>query len=218
MSLPMLQIALDTLTTQEAIDSAKKASKYIDVIEVGTILISSEGKKAIKDLKKAFPDKLIVADGKIADAAKVFGKMFYESGADFTTAICAAETATISELVKLANDYKANKEVQVEMTSHFTWEQAEEWKKVGVTQVVWHRARDAQAAGQKWGQKDIDSVARLAKMGFKVTVTGGVDLEDIKLFKDIPVYIFIAGRSIRDAKDPEAAAKAFQDEFKKYWK
>lgn len=217
MALPKLQIALDNLTTEEAIASAKKAAKYIDVIEVGTILISSEGKSAISQLKAAFPDKIIVADGKIADAAKVFGKMFYESGADYTTLICAAEIATVSELVKLANDYQQGKEVQVEMTSNFTWEQAQAWKDVGVTQVVWHRARDAQAAGQKWGQKDIDSVARLANMGFKVTVTGGVDVEDIKLFKDIPIYIFIAGRSIRDAQDPEQAAKAFQDEFKKYW-
>lgn len=218
MALPMLQIALDTLTSQEAIDSAKKASKYIDVIEVGTILISSEGKESIKKLKDAFPNKYIVADGKIADAAKIFGKMFYENGADFTTAICAAETATISELVKVANQYGNTKEVQVEMTSNFTWEQAQEWKNVGVTQVVWHRARDAQAAGQKWGKKDIDSVSKLANMGFKVTVTGGVEVEDIKLFKDIPIYIFIAGRSIRDAKNPELAAKEFQDEFKKYWK
>ncbi len=65
---PMLQIALDNLTIEDAIASAKKVEKYIDVIEVGTILIASEGKKAIKALKEAFPNKIIVADGKIADA------------------------------------------------------------------------------------------------------------------------------------------------------
>ncbi len=86
---PMLQIALDNLTIEDAIASAKKVEKYIDVIEVGTILIASEGKKAIKALKEAFPNKIIVADGKIADAGKVFGKMFFENGADFTTCICA---------------------------------------------------------------------------------------------------------------------------------
>nr|WP_318034357.1 orotidine 5'-phosphate decarboxylase / HUMPS family protein [Mycoplasmopsis agalactiae] len=48
----------------------KKLKKYIDIIEVGTILIASEGKKAIKALKEAFPNKIIVADGKIADAGK----------------------------------------------------------------------------------------------------------------------------------------------------
>ncbi|RIV16538.1 3-keto-L-gulonate-6-phosphate decarboxylase UlaD [Mycoplasmopsis gallopavonis] len=217
MAKPMLQIALDNLTIQDAIDSAKKVEKYIDVIEVGTILIASEGKKAIKALKEAFPNKIIVADGKIADAGKVFGKMFFENGADYTTCICAAELPTIVETMKIAQEYKDSNEVQIEMTSNFTWEQAEQWRQAGVPQVVWHRSRDSQASGVKWGEKDINAVDRLAKMGFKVTVTGGVALEDIKLFKDIPIYIFIAGRSLRDAENPEAAAKAFKDEFEKYW-
>ncbi|UWD34341.1 3-keto-L-gulonate-6-phosphate decarboxylase UlaD [Mesomycoplasma molare] len=218
MALPLLQIALDNLTIEDAITSAKKAAKYIDVIEVGTILLASEGKKAIKALKDAFPDKIIVADGKIADAGKVFAKMFYDNGADFTTAICAAENATMQDLVNFSKEYSPSKELQVEMTTNFSWEQVESWKKSGVPQVVWHRARDAQAAGVKWGQKDIEIVKKLANMGFKVTVTGGVEVEDIKLFKDIPIFIFIAGRSIRDAADPELAAKEFKDEFKKYWK
>ncbi|MGZ9414336.1 3-keto-L-gulonate-6-phosphate decarboxylase UlaD [Mycoplasma sp. AC157] len=217
MALPLLQIALDNLTIEDAIKSAKKAEKYIDVIEVGTILLASEGKKAISELRKAFPDKIIVADGKIADAGKVFAKMFFESGADYVTAICAAENATMDELVKLSQTYGKNKELQIEMTTNFTWEQVENWKKSLVPQIVWHRSRDAQASGVNWGQKDIDTVAKLASMGFKVTVTGGVTVEDIKLFKDIPVFIFIAGRSIRDAENPELAAKEFKDEFKKYW-
>lgn len=217
MSKPLLQIALDNLTIEEAINSAKKVRKYIDVIEVGTILIASEGKKAIKALKEEFPDKIIVADGKIADAGKVFGKMFFENGANYTTCICAAEVPTITETMKIANEYDPKNEVQIEMTSNFTWEQVEQWKKAGVPQVVWHRSRDSQASGVKWGEKDIQAVKRLAEMGFKVTVTGGVALEDIKLFKDIPIYIFIAGRSLRDAANPELAAKEFKDEFAKYW-
>ncbi|AKA50222.1 3-keto-L-gulonate-6-phosphate decarboxylase UlaD [Mycoplasmopsis gallinacea] len=217
MGKPLLQIALDNLTIEDAINSAKKVEKYIDVIEVGTILIASEGKKAVKALKEAFPDKIIVADGKIADAGKVFGKMFFENGADYTTCICAAELPTIVETMKVAKEYKDTNEVQIEMTSNFTWEQAKAWQEANVPQVVWHRSRDSQASGVKWGEKDINAVDRLSKMGFKVTVTGGVALEDIKLFKDIPIYIFIAGRSLRDAENPELAAKAFKDEFDKYW-
>ncbi|WP_025755321.1 3-keto-L-gulonate-6-phosphate decarboxylase UlaD [Mycoplasmopsis cricetuli] len=217
MRLPLLQIALDNLTIEQAIKDAQKARKYIDVIEVGTILLASEGKKAISELKKAFPEKIIVADGKIADAGKIFGKMFFDNGADYITAICAGEIATMKDLVDLAKTYGPDKEIQVEMTSNFTWEQVQAWKQAGVTQVVWHRARDAQAVGVTWGQKDIDVVSKLANLGFKVTVTGGVSVEDIKLFKNIPIYIFIAGRSIRDAANPELAAKEFQNEFKKYW-
>ncbi|MDW2931086.1 3-keto-L-gulonate-6-phosphate decarboxylase UlaD [Mesomycoplasma ovipneumoniae] len=221
MALPLLQIALDNQTIEEAISSAKKAEKYIDVIEVGTILLAAEGKKAISELRKNFPDKIIVADGKIADAGNVFGKMFFDSGADFTTVICAAETPTIKDLVNLSHEYSQKMakslEIQVEMTNNFTWEQVQDWKNAGVPQVVWHRPRDSQASGVKWAQKDIDIVKKLADLGFKVTITGGVEVEDIKLFKDIPIYIFIGGRSIRDAANPEEKAKEFKDEFKKYW-
>lgn len=216
MSKPMLQIALDNLSSDCAIVDAKKAAKYLDVLEVGTILLASEGKAAIKKIRETFLDKIIVADGKIADAGSVFGKMFFENGADYTTVICAAETSTIKQTIAISKNYP-NKDVQVEMTSNFTWEQVEEWKAAGLKQVVWHRSRDAQKDGAKWDENNINTVKRLADMGFKVTVTGGIEKEDIKLFKGIPIYIFIAGRSIRDASNPELAAKELQDEIAKYW-
>lgn len=216
MAKPMLQIALDNLSSEQAIADAKKAEAHLDVIEVGTILLAAEGQNAIKKLKAAFPTKIIVADGKIADAGAVFGKMFFEAGADYTTVICAAETPTLAQTIATAKKYD-NRDVQVEMTSRFEWAWVEEWRKAGLNQVVWHRSRDSQGAGVKWGEKDIAAVRRLADMGFKVTVTGGVEKDDIKLFKGIPVYIFIAGRAIRDAQDPLAAAKEMQDEIAKYW-
>jgi 3-dehydro-L-gulonate-6-phosphate decarboxylase len=52
MKKPMLQIALDTLTIKEARTVTTSIQKYIDIIEVGTILISSKGVKAIKKLKQ----------------------------------------------------------------------------------------------------------------------------------------------------------------------
>ncbi|MFL1073602.1 orotidine 5'-phosphate decarboxylase / HUMPS family protein, partial [Mycoplasmopsis synoviae] len=54
MNKPLLQIALDFWEIQHAILAVKKAKKYIDVIEVGTILIASQGKKAIKALDEEF--------------------------------------------------------------------------------------------------------------------------------------------------------------------
>jgi len=54
-------------------------------------------------------------------------------------------------------------------------------------------------------------------MGFKVTVTGGLVVKDLPLFKDIPVYVFIAGRSIRDAQDPLKAAREFKAAIKEIW-
>ena len=50
---PKLQIALDVLS----IDAAKEiltseVVRDIDIIEVGTLLLASEGKKAVQDIRK----------------------------------------------------------------------------------------------------------------------------------------------------------------------
>lgn len=67
--------------------------------------------------------------------------------------------------------------MQIELTGYWTWEQAQQWRDAGIQQVVYHRSRDAQAAGVAWGEADITAIKRLSDMGFKVTVTGGLALE-----------------------------------------
>ncbi|WP_228306086.1 glycogen/starch/alpha-glucan phosphorylase, partial [Klebsiella michiganensis] len=42
----------------------------------------------------------------------------------------------------------------IELTGYWTWGQAQEWREAGVQQVVYHRSRDAQAAGVAWGDAD----------------------------------------------------------------
>ena len=214
---PLLQIALDTLTIDEAIVNVEKVKNNIDVIEVGTILIASEGKKAVAAIANKYPKKIIVADGKIADAGAVFGKMFYGNGATYTTVICAAELPTVQSVLNVASEYGTKNEVQIELTSHYTSDQVASWKSIGVQQLVYHRSRDSQASGITWSNDDIATIRDLARQGFKMTITGGVTIEDIKLFKGIPIYIFIAGRALRDAPSPAQAARDFQAEIRKYW-
>lgn len=213
--LPKLQIALDNLNYPDAILSLKDVSEEIDVIEVGTILLCAEGKNVVHYLKTMYPEKIVLADAKIADAGKIITPMMLDAGADWTTIICCAEIPTIEGALGTAKE--RGKDVQIELTGHWSFELAEQWKAAGVQQVVYHRSRDAQAAGVNWGKDDLDKIERLCNMGFKVTVTGGIAVEDIKLFKDLPIYIFIAGRAIRDAQNPAAAAREFKQEFAKYW-
>lgn len=214
---PLLQIALDTLTIEEAIENVQKIREHIDVIEVGTILINSVGKEAVSILSRVFPEKIIIADVKTCDAGSIFGKMFYERGAKYVTATCAAEVETMIALQKEGKKISSENEVQIELTSNYTSDQVEKWHQAGIEQIIIHRARDAEKAGVKWTKENLDQVQMFADKGFKVSVTGGITKEDIQFFKGLPIYIFIAGRSIRDAADPKAEAKAFKDEIAKYW-
>jgi len=211
----MLQVALDNQTLSDAYATTRLIAEEVDIIEVGTILCVGEGVRAVRDLKALYPHKIVLADAKIADAGTILSKMCFEAQADWVTVICCADINTAKGALEVARGY--NGDVQIELTGFWTWEQAQAWREAGIQQVVYHRSRDAQAAGVSWGDADISAIRRLANMGFKVTVTGGLALDDLPLFKGIPIHVFIAGRSIRDAASPVEAARQFKHVITQLW-
>ncbi|CAI0813310.1 3-keto-L-gulonate-6-phosphate decarboxylase UlaD [Serratia fonticola] len=214
-TLPMLQVALDNQSMDDAYRTTRLIANEVDIIEVGTILCVAEGVRAVRDLKALYPDRIVLADAKIADAGKILSRMCFEANADWVTVICCADINTTKGALEVAKEF--NGDVQIELTGFWTWEQAQEWRDAGILQVVYHRSRDAQAAGVAWSDADISAIKRLTSMGFKVTVTGGLALEDLPLFKGIPIHVFIAGRSIRDAADPVASAREFKRAIAQLW-
>ena len=215
---PKLQVALDNTSLADAMESIRDIGHVIDVIEVGTILHVAEGLEPVRVLRALYPEKIILADIKGADAGSLLAKQCFGAGANWMTVICCAEIPTMTGMLDVAHTMERDSDVQIELYGDWTWQQAESWKESGLKQVVYHRSRDAQAAGKSWGVDDLEKIGKLCDLGFKVTVTGGLTVEDLALFKDYPIYCFIAGRSIRNAESPEAAAKAFKAEIAKYWK
>ena len=211
MARPLLQIALDNNTLSDAIRSISQVGHEVDVIEAGTILCLAEGMEAVRCLRALYPNKTILADTKCADAGGTVAKNCANAGADWMTVICSATIPTMKAA------FKEVKDLQVELYGDWTFEHAKQWKEAGLSQVVYHQSRDALLAGETWGEKDLDKIKKLAEMGFKVSVTGGLEKETLKLFKGINVYTFIAGRGIRDAADPAQAAREFKEEIAKYW-
>jgi orotidine-5'-phosphate decarboxylase len=49
-----LQVAIDLLTTEAALELAHKVAPYVDIIELGTPLIKSEGLSVVTAMKTAF--------------------------------------------------------------------------------------------------------------------------------------------------------------------
>ena len=215
---PKLQVALDNTSLRDAMDAIRDIGNIIDVIEVGTILHVAEGLEPVRCLRALYPDKIILADIKGADAGSLLAKQCFGAGATWMTVICCAEIPTMKGMLDVAKEMGEDRDVQIELYGDWTWEHAKAWKEAGLTQVVYHRSRDAQAAGKNWGEADLEKIGKLCDMGFKVTVTGGLSINDISLFKEYPIYCFIAGRSIRDAKDPAEEARLFKAEINKYWR
>ena len=211
MAKPLLQIALDNNTLSDAIRSISQVGHEVDIIEAGTILCLAEGMEAVRCLRALYPNKIILADTKCADAGGTVAKNCADAGADWMTVICSATIPTMKAALKEVKD------LQVELYGDWTFEHAKQWKEAGLSQVVYHQSRDALLAGETWGEKDLTKIKKLVEMGFKVSVTGGLEKETLKLFKGIDVYTFIAGRGIREASDPAQAAREFKEEIDKYW-
>ncbi|PRX35534.1 3-hexulose-6-phosphate synthase [Orenia metallireducens] len=210
-SLPKLQIALDNQTLSDAIKSINAVGEEIDVVEAGTILCLQEGMEVVRCLRALYPEKIILADTKCADAGGTVAKNCADAGADWMTVICSATIPTMKAALAEVDD------LQVELYGDWTFDHARQWKEAGLSQVVYHQSRDALNSGKSWGDEDLDKLKKLSEMGFKVSVTGGLNPDTVKLFKGIDIYCFIAGRGIRDAEDPIAAAREFKAEIAKYW-
>ena len=95
-----LQVAIDLLTTEAALELAAKVAPYVDIIELGTPLIKAEGLSVVTAMKAAFPDKLVFADMKTADTGALEAEMAFKAGADLVTVMGAVDDETVKGAVE----------------------------------------------------------------------------------------------------------------------
>ncbi|SCC04438.1 3-keto-L-gulonate 6-phosphate decarboxylase [Kosakonia oryzendophytica] len=215
MSRPLLQLALDHTRLDAAQRDVALLQDHVDIIEAGTILCLCEGVNAVRALRAQCPEKIIVADWKVADAGETLAQQALGAGANWMTIIGAAPLATIEKGHAVAQAHHGD--IQIELFGNWTFEDARDWYRVGVRQAIYHRGRDAQASGQQWGDADLARMKALSDIGLELSVTGGLTPEDLPLFKDINVKAFIAGRALSGAANPQQIARAFHQHIDAIW-
>jgi 3-dehydro-L-gulonate-6-phosphate decarboxylase len=214
--IPLLQVALDYISLPPAIAMALKVDPYVDVIEIGTPLCKAAGIDAVRAIREVCPDKLILADLKTPDVGGLEAQLAFEAGADMMTVIGGAPMATVQSALKVAQEM--GKEMMMELTGvRDIIARATEWKQAGVQRMVYHRGWDEQAYNREWSGEDKRVVRQLIAMGFKVTITGGITVDLLPFFQDLPVSIIIAGRAIHQAPDPPAAALELRSTIARLW-
>lgn len=215
MNKPLLQLALDHTDLVSAQKDVSILASHVDIIEAGTILCLTEGANAVRQLRKQCPNKILVADWKVADAGETLAQQAFKAGANWMTVICAAPLATIQTAHNVAQEYQA--EIQIELFGNWSFEDAKSWYQSGIRQAIYHRGRDAQASGQQWGQEDLDRMKQLSDIGLHLSVTGGITPKDLALFKEIKVKAFIAGRALSNAVNPPQVAQEFNSQIEHIW-
>ena len=142
--------------------------------------------------------------------------MAFDAGADMMTVIGGAALPTVEQALGVAR--QRGKEMLMELTGvRDILARAAEWRRIGVERIVYHREWDAQSAGREWTEDDKVIMRKLIEMGYKLTVTGGMTIELLPFFADLPISVLIAGRSIREAADPRAAARQMRLALADLW-
>lgn len=214
MSRPLLQLALDHTNLEAAQRDVALLQDHVDIVEAGTILCLTEGLSAVKALRAQCPEKIIVADWKVADAGETLAQQAFSAGANWMTIICAAPLATVEKAMPLPSPAAVN---SMELFGNWTLDDARDWYRVGVRQAIYHRGRDAQASGQQWGEADLARMKALSDIGLELSITGGITPADLPLFRDINVKAFIAGRALAGAAHPAQVAAEFHAQIDAIW-
>ncbi len=215
--MPKIQLALDTLDWDRALELAALCAPYVDILEAGTPLIKSVGIRIVSSLKAEYPDKLVLADLKSSDVGGYEANMAFGAGADVVTTQGITTLATIAEVQREAD--KWHRRAEVDMTGVVDpVARAREVRKVGVSLVLYHRSIDEElTASALWDDKACRTVQDMCTLGMDVAVAGGVDIELLPQLCNTPIYAIVVGRGITAQQDPAQAAKAIALRVKELW-
>jgi len=214
---PLIQLALDYFDLAPALAMAQIVHKEVDVLEIGTPLTKGGGMLAVKTVRELCPDNLILADIKSPDVGGGEAKMAFDAGADWMTVLGAAPLDTIKLALEEAKS-RPGKEMFIELTGiRDIISRATEWRSIGIERMVYHRGWDEGNLSRSWDETDLATIQELIRMGFKVSVAGGLGLEMIPFFRGIDISVFIIGRAIRQTPDPAATARKFRAAINAYW-
>ena len=202
---PVLQVALDLMHAKRALAIAKEAVEGgADWIEAGTPLIKSEGVEVLRELKKAFPGHVLVADMKTMDVGGFEVEIAAKAGADVITVLSLADEGTLTESCLVAKRYGARIMVDL-INSPAPVAMAKKAEDIGADLICLHIGIDEQMKGLSSPLSTLKEVA--AGTSLPIAVAGGINASSAVELVNAGASIIIVGGAIIKAQDVRAAAR-----------
>ena len=206
---PLLQVALDLESMDQALKIASEVAPHVDILEAGTPLIKSEGIRVVRALKDAHPDKLICADLKIADAGYLEVRMAAKSKANIITVLADAYDITIVETLRAAHEFSVEIMADLIMSRKPAKRLKEivdlNYKNTKLHYSLVHSGLDRQESRHS-PLSEIESVAYMQNRP-KLAIAGGITKSEIPKLKPYPIDIIIIGGAITRAENPKKVAE-----------
>jgi 3-hexulose-6-phosphate synthase/6-phospho-3-hexuloisomerase len=200
--MPVLQVALDLLSIEDALTISEEAvNGGVEWLEVGTPLLKNHGMTAVKRIKAANPDCVVVADMKTMDAGDLEVEMAAKNGADVVAILGLASDFTIKRAINSARAHDVK--IMADLIGvPDKAKRAAELEALGADFILIHTSIDVQKVKMERVDDSLKEIKKIKKkLKVPVAVAGGVNSETIGLLKDAGAEIFVVGQALTKAKD-----------------
>jgi len=205
MNKPLLQIALDFVDLHRAIKIVNEIiDAGVDIIEIGTPLIKSEGVRAISEIKKLLPTNIkILADMKTMDVGRVEVEMAAKAGAHIVGVLGVADDETIKEAIEAAKNYGCEIIVDMIEVKNLV-ERVKEVLQFSPNYIGLHIPIDEQMKGKI----NFDFVKEVKKIcHIPISIAGGINSENVVDAVEAGADIIVVGGAVIKAQDAKTACK-----------
>ena len=186
-----------------AVQIAKEAVEGgADWIEAGTPLIKSEGMNAVRELKKALPEKKIVADMKTVDTGSMEVEMAAKAGAGVVVILATSDDSTIEDALRAARQFGV--EIMVDLLgTPDPVARSKELEALGVDYICVHVGIDQ----QMMGRDAIDFLKGIVdEVKVPVAVAGGIDAASAaEAVASGAFAVVVGGNIVRSAEVTDSA-------------
>lgn len=208
---PLLQVALDYANTPEVLQIAEAVQEYVDILDIGTLLLKREGVRIITVIKQAFPKKLVFADTKTVDLGQLEAQMVFEAGADMMSVCGAAPDATIELAIREA--HLLGKKVLVDLIgTDASYRQIKRLSYVQPDYIIIHSGVDEWHHENTLFEK-VEIISQICPI--PLAISGGIQLDDIPYLLIFQPAIIVIGTAITTSSQPRQAAKLFWESIHK---
>ena len=207
-----LQLALDVLPLDRALELAGQVEQAVDRFELGTPFLLEYGMEAVRRFRARFPHKELLADTKIMDAGRLEAESAFRAGADLVTVLAVTDRATLRACVEAARALGGRVVADMMCVTDLA-ARVEELEALGVHGVAVHTGVDQQAQGRT-PLDDLAVIRRRAQRA-EVSVAGGITLATLPDYCALKPDVLIVGGAIASAPDPAAEARAISGGLKR---
>lgn len=203
-----LQVALDRVGIDQALQIVSEIHDVADIIEIGTPMILRDGMLPVRKVKAAFPQVTLLADTKIIDAGELEAAEAFEAGADIITVLALAWDVTLQGVAATARRY--GRQVMADLTCVTDPAgRSARLDELDIDYICVHTGVDEQQSG-KTPLDDLQRVMRVLRHS-QAAVAGGISRDTIRAVQLAGAEIVVVGGAVSKAPDKRQAVLDLKD-------